>query len=897
MKDDARRRRIDGLFESALARPKAARDAWLKETCGDDDGLLNEVRELLAAHGRADGILEADLGRLRAEAAGEAPSERRIGRYRVLRELGRGGMGVVYLGERDDGQFRRLVAIKVLRAGPDADELRARFVAERQILASLDHPNIAQLLDAGVTDGQLPYLVMEYVDGLPITTYCDRHRMDVPARLRLFQDVCAAAHHAHRNLVVHRDLKPGNILVTESGHVKLLDFGIAKLQNPGLSGVPFPVTRSSLRVMTPEYASPEQIRGEPLSTTSDVYSLGVVLYELLAGCRPREFDSVDAGEVARRLTEQDTTRPSTAASLGAVADTRATTPERLRRTLRGDLDAIVLMALRTEPSRRYGSADLLREDVHRHLEGLPVLAHRGSRRYYMAKFLRRHRTAAAVAALAALSLLSGAGIALWQASIARAERDQAEVARGRAEQALTESEAVTSFLVRLFEASDPAESAGNDVTALDLLRRGVGRVDGLSDQPMVQARILDAVGRVYRSMGRPADARTVIERALAIRRAELGADDAEVARTLVLLADVIRRQGRYAEAEARSREALAIQERTLGPTHPDVAATLIQLSSLAIYRGDHEGAEQLSRRALLIREAQPVADDSLVAISLVHLASVIRRVGRYDEAEADLRRAVALTRQRFGAEHPATAFPMRHLAYLLGDLGRLDEAEDLLRRVLAIQRRTAGPDHPAYGYLLGDLANVLSRRGQHRAAIGMFQDEIELLQRVFGPDYRGLSLLHGRLSQEYVATGQLEEAEASIREALRIGRQALGEDHQSFADLLVGSADVLRRQGRLDEAEAALRRAITIRSRANGPDTRNVGLMRAELGAILVRHGRLGEAEDELTAALAIVQRSQMPEKDEAFQTLLHHLVGLYTALGRPQDAARFQARLLTLAP
>jgi serine/threonine-protein kinase len=498
------RPRADDLFEAALEVAEAERGAWLERACGGDAALRHEVEELLAAHALSRGILDA-----RAAASPSAPGLRRIGPYRVHRELGRGGTGVVYLAERDDGQFRRLVAIKLLRGSPDAEELRSRFLAERQILASLDHPNIAQLLDAGVTDGQLPYLVMEYVEGLPITTYCDRHRLDVKARLRLFQSVCAAVHHAHRNLVIHRDLKPSNILVTASGQVKLLDFGIAKLQNPVLGGVPLAVTRTDVRVTTPEYASPEQVRGEPLSTASDIYALGVVLYELLTGSRPHGAPGGgSAGELAGLIDAREPVRPSMAVALrqggaedgrggadgaltpAAVAAARDTTPERLSRALKGDLDAIVMMALRSEPSRRYGSADLLAEDVRRYLEGQPVLAHKGSRRYYARKYLERHRAVAAVAALAALSLASGAGLAVWQAGVARTERDRAELARAeteaaprQAEQALRHSEEVTAFLVGLFEAGDPAASAGDLVTARDLLGRGMARIEALSGSP------------------------------------------------------------------------------------------------------------------------------------------------------------------------------------------------------------------------------------------------------------------------------------------------------------------------------------------------------------------------------------------------------------------------------
>jgi len=904
----------DDLFEAALEVPEAERGAWLERACRGDAALLREVEELLAAHALSRGILD-----LRAAASPSAPTMRRIGPYRVHRELGRGGMGVVYLAERDDGQFRRLVAIKLLRASPDAEELRSRFLAERQILASLDHPNIAQLLDAGVTDGQLPYLVMEYVEGLPITTYCDRHRLDVKARLRLFQSVCAAVHHAHRNLVIHRDLKPGNILVTASGQVKLLDFGIAKLQNPVLGGVPLAVTRTDVRVMTPEYASPEQVRGEPLSTASDIYALGVVLYELLTGWRPHELRGAgsSAGELAGLIDAREPVRPSVAVATrhggagdgrasandaltpAAVAAARDTTPERLSRALKGDLDAIVMMALRSEPSRRYGSADLLAEDIRRYLEGQPVLAHKGSRRYYARKYLERHRAVAAVAALAVLSLATGAGVAVWQAGVARTERDRAELARAeaeaalrQAEEALRHSEEVTAFLVGLFEAGDPTASAGDLVTARDLLGRGMARIEALSGQPLVQARMLEAVGRVYRSMNRQADARALIARALALRTAELGYEHVEVARTLHLLADVMRREGRYAEAEARSREALRLQEMLRGPDHPQLAETLIQLSGLAIYRDDYVAADTLARRALRIREADPAAEDSAVVASLIHLASVLRRTGGHAEAEHHLRRGIELSSARYGPDHPATAEPMRYLAYQVAHVGRLDEAEQLLRTVLDIRRRTVGPAHITYAYVLGDLASLHSRKGQHEEAARLIREEVDVLRRAYGPEYGDVSLPMGRLASELAEMGRLEEAEATAREAVELARRGFGADHQVHAGALGSLAHVLQRRGRFAEAESTYHRAIEIRARANGPNSRSVGIMRADLGAMLAARGRAGEAERELLAGLAIVEQTALPEDEEEFQTILRNIVAFYEGTGRHDDAARFRARV-----
>src|SRR5829696_3998509 len=461
-----RRTQIEEIFDEALDVPTEGRAAWLAVRCGDAVALRGEVELLLAAHEQTGGPLDIPAAVHVGALLADSSRGRRIGPYRVLRELGRGGMGVVYLAERDDGQYRRRVAVKVLRSSQDADELHQRFVAERQILASLNHPNIAQFLDGGVSDGQLPYLVLEYVDGSPITEYCDRQRLDVAGRLRLFREVCAAVHHAHQNLVLHRDLKPGNVLVTGTGQVKLLDFGIAKLLNPSLAAVDQPVTRTAFRLMTPAYASPEQVRGDTLTTASDVYALGLLLYELLSG-RPAHRITTDLpGAVYEVVCERDPERPSDAVVTSHDADkkapaelalTRGTTPERLRRQIRGDLDAIVAMALRKEAGRRYGSAELLAKDVARYLDGLPVFAHRGSRWYRFEKLVRRHRAMATLAVASALLLVIAAGVGIRLAAVATRERDRGAAALAQTQDALRESDAVTNFLVGLFEASDPAQ--------------------------------------------------------------------------------------------------------------------------------------------------------------------------------------------------------------------------------------------------------------------------------------------------------------------------------------------------------------------------------------------------------------------------------------------------------
>jgi eukaryotic-like serine/threonine-protein kinase len=589
------RARAESVFDRALDLSMQERAAFIERACGHDAALRAAVLKLLQAHERADGVLEGTPRALLA--SDDAPT--RLGPYRVLREIGRGGMAIVYDAERDDGQFRRRVAIKIIRGDSDAS-LRERVLAERQILASLDHPNIALLLDGGVTPDGRPYLVMEHVEGLPVDVYCDRMRLTVPERLRLFLTIARSVDFAHRSLVVHRDLKPSNILVTPDGRVKLLDFGVAKLLNAPLSGMA--VTRDRL-ALTPEYASPEQLRNEGLTTTTDVYSLGVVLYELLTGRRPHaEHEGslaalIDAvcGETAERPSAR-VLRTETVRSGGAertlepvaLAYARQTTPVRFARQLSGELDAIIAMALRPEPRRRYASAELMAQDIERFLTGRTVQAHQGSRGYAFRKLIQRHRAQAAAGAIAVLSLIGGAGVAAWQAAEARQEKVVAETAQAQAEE-------VTDFLLNLFESGDPVAEAGRTITAADLVRRGTARVDALSTQPVVQARMLGVVGRIHQSLGEYEQAQRMTERALAIHEALTadtppdGPDPAERAELLVRLGILQRQRGVYDSAQAAFMTARDIQQRALGPSHAALGATLYQLASIAIYLGRPAG--------------------------------------------------------------------------------------------------------------------------------------------------------------------------------------------------------------------------------------------------------------------------------------------------------------------
>ena len=891
--NESRRADVDAAFDAALDQAPGERIRWLREHYPADRSLVDEVQALLAAHERAEGILEAmPVQRPAGPAATDSIPHRRIGPYRVLREIGRGGMGVVYLAERDDGQFRRRVAIKLLRASPDAEELHRRFIAERQILASLDHPNIAQLQDGGVTDGQLPYLVMEYVEGLPITTYCDRHRLGLDDRLRLFTDVCAAVRHAHQNLVVHRDLKPGNILVTGDGRVKLLDFGIAKLLNPGISAVAQPVTRTEFRVMTPEYASPEQVRGEPLSTASDVYSLGVVLYELLAGRRPYRITSGSPGELATVICEREPERPSSrtgqaaedgvepaTADPAAIAAARNTTPERLRRELQGDLDAIVMMALRKEPRQRYGTAERLARDIERYLDGRPVLAHRGSRAYRIRRMAARHRGSALAAAIVAASLVGGGAIAIWQAAAARAERD-------RATAAMQESEQVTAFLIGLFEANDPMEGSGAVVGIRDLLRRASSHAEELGHQPRVQARMLEVMGRVYLNLADYPAAHSLMQRALGIREALHDSTHPEVTGTILTLSESLRHQNRFAEAESVTTRGLRLRRQAGGTHLPDVADFLFELSGLAVRRADLVGADSIASAALALRRSERGPDDPLLARALERAAATRRRLGRAAEAEQLLREALAIHSGVSETSASASYTRLRLADAISQDRQAYREADQLYRQAITDLRVALGPDHQRSLAATNDYARFLARRGRIAEAEVLYRENLERVRRIYGADHPITAAQIGLVASAAAASGRYAEGDSLVRLELVAYERIYGRAGNEYIGALGHLARTLTAAGRVREADSVARVAVAIRRDEMGEqDTPLLAIALAGLAGTATARGEYAEADSLYEEALRML-RLHTGEQHRDIRRVHAGLARLYDRWGRPADAA-----------
>jgi serine/threonine-protein kinase len=834
--------RVQELFHTALERQGEARARLLAETRAEDPALYDEVASLLAHAGS--GLLGEP-----AEAVSDAglmPAD--FGDYRFLRLLGQGGMGKVYLAERTRAGFTQRVALKLLQRDLfhpllPATEMAARFARERHILARLEHPGIARLIDGGHTPDGQPWLAMEYVEGVSLTEYVDRQRPDLEARLALFIGICEAVHYAHQRLVIHRDLKPGNIFVTESGAPKLLDFGIATLAEsdddaPSLDPT---VLRTGLW-LTPAYASPEQVRKERVTTLSDQYSLGVILYQVLTGERPYELTGLSHAEAEAAVCHRVPQRPSS-----RVAPA-------LARRLRGDLDTIVLKALAKEPDRRYRSVQDLAEDLRRHLDHLPVTARPDSFVYRAGSFVRRHRTVVAVAALAVTALAAGLVATSWQARVATA-------ARARAEAALVQSDQITTFLLGLFQENDPTLTPVDPAFAARVLERGAARVDELNGQPVVQARLLDALGLLFMNLGRYDDADVMVGRSLALSRQVHGESHIEVAVGLQHLGRVRRLQGRYTEAESLYREALDMLRRSGGLAHPAYPDVLTDLAFLLPYLSRDVEAESLYREALVRRREILGPDDPLVGEAIMRVAGILRRLHRAAEAESTAREGLAFRRRVLGPDHQLVGYTMVNLADIIADdTARWVKAESLYREGVAIQRRAIGDHYLGLQHGLGNLAVLLMNHGRLAEAESLLNEVHDLRVANLGADHFATASVKEGLADVRAAQGKLDEAIRLRREAFPAIERALGADHPVLAGSLLELGRLYMRRGDLAVADSLLGKSVEIRRRANGPTHPLVGIGLLEQGDVSLRRHRFRQAAERLRVALTILEGADAVE-------------------------------------
>lgn len=765
------------VYHRIMALSPGERQAAIDHACAGNRDLAAEVRSLLE-FAEDDGFLDAPA--LGSPIPALLPLEGRddlvgmqLGPYTLLRRIDAGGMGVVYEAQRDDEHLTQRVAIKVVKRGMDSEEVLRRFRAERRTLAALSHPGIARLLDAGVTPDARPYIVMEFVDGTPIDAYCARQGMATDERVRLFRRVCDAVRAAHHSLVVHRDLKPSNILVTHEGEPKLLDFGIAKVLGPHSRAES--VTAPQFRRLTPEYASPEQIRGLPITTASDVYSLGVVLFEVLTGIRPYEFDTRSFEEIERVVCGTDPTRPSLAVTRPRTAPHSQTgvdapTPapplppgpdsQRLSRTLRGDLDTIILACLHRDLSRRYASVDALIEDLDRYLARLPIRARKDTIAYRASKFVRRNPVGVALGSLSSLLLLAGGGGIAQQADTASRERDSAYVARDQAEK-------VADFFRQVLEAASP-DNLGPDVSVRDAMEQARERAQyDLHTQPLVQASVRSAIGRVYVTLGEYQLAEEELTAALNTRLNLLPQDHHDVAESKMDMGFLRLRTGDPTQAERLFREALDQHIAARGEENEDSSRAWNDWGAALRALGRTDEAIRAHERALSIRRGLSPGEPSLpIAESLNNLAGVHLDSGDAETGERLIRESLLMREGLLYPNHPLVLQSRMNLATMLGSLGRLDEALPLFEAALAGARDVYSAGHPALGHMSHSLGTCYFRLGRLDDAARAFTEALGIREETLAPDALPLAITEASLGRVFAAQGNHAQALSTLQHAI-----------------------------------------------------------------------------------------------------------------------------------
>jgi len=845
-------RRASQLLDAALQYAPRDRFAFLAAAC-DDEALRTEVEAMLALETNACSLLDGraiDIAApLVSGAVPTADGETTMGRYRLVELIGRGGMGVVYLAERADGAYHQRVALKLLtRASPDAFR---RFQAERQILASLDHPGVARLLDGGTApatpsqpDG-VPYLVMEHVDGEPITDYCDRRNLSIDARIDLMIDVAGAVQHAHRKMVVHRDLKPSNIYITENGdgrpQVKLLDFGIAKmLDHAALApSVDLVSTQTGLAMLTPAYAAPEQVAGRPCDATTDVYQMGVVLYELLTGRLPFSFEEASLSEITRIILHQDPTRPSAETRpetcLGSLSSGRAGW---------GDLDTIIMTAMRKEPDRRYGSVADLRADLQRYRSEQPIRARPLTLTYQARKFTQRHRLGVGMVTVL-LGVLTAFFLLLAE------QRNEARVEAEKAKR-------VSEYLSNMFRASRPDVARGETITATMLLDYGQQRLPLLRDAPAVQAQMLSAIGSARLSLGQLSEADSLLAIAASAQAREYGPRDERTLDTQIELASTWIRRGQYERADSLLRRVLLTAR---GANNESLAAVVLNdLGNSAEKQSDYAAAEAYHREALALRRRLYGPRSEGVAASLNNVGRALHSQDRLDTAERYYRDAMKINAEVHGPVHPETSITLRNLAELLQNEEQFAEADSLLQEVLRIDRAVMPRGHPRIAEDLNDLGALAARRGHYAEAEARFRDALRIQHQQLGSHHPRIALSYNNLAYVLDEMGQTDSVLALRQRAVAVSYESLGPDHVRSAIYVHGVGVSLYDAGRLNDAEAQFQTALSVLRAKLSDEHRLISHPLIELGRLCLDTERPEEAEMYLREGLEIARSAFSPD-------------------------------------
>ncbi len=806
--------KIGIIFEEALNLKEPERTEFLVDMCGDDSELLEEICSLIEADTNVPSVLKGQA----SDAIYIQPKKNYngtvIGNYKIINQIAEGGMGSVFLAERADGQFEQKVALKIIKPGMNSNEIIKRFQFERQILARLQHPNIARLLDGGLTDENLPYFTMEYVEGDPIDQYCDKNNLSINERLKLFSEVCNAIQYAHQNLVIHRDLKPNNIIIKKDGTVKLLDFGIAKVFTEDDSFAQSELTRTGLYVMTPEYASPEQIKGEAITTSTDIYSLGLILYQLITGEKAYKIKTQSPLELEKIICYTEPVKPSSIIKLlqtkneikaEKISRAHKTNLDKLIKTLSGDLDNICLMALRKEPERRYSSAEQFQQDIENYLEGRPVSARQNTIYYRTNKFIIRHK----IAVISAFAIfLIAASLTTFYFIQLKKERDKAQLEAQKAEE-------VSNFLKNIFKLSDPYEARGKTITARELLDKGAQKINQeLSDQPDVKASMLSLIGSVYQNLGLFDKSDTLLKEALAIRM----------------------KLNKNGMKEAKS---------------------LRDLGELYTYKGEYSKADSLLTNALNIYNINSEKEDNSYAWILGDLAWVYKSKGNYNKSELYYKKAIKLLNRNKNNNNEDLLIMMNNFALELHEEGKYDEAEKMFKETLGLQKEIYGDKpHPEISTTTYNLAELLRDRGKYAEAEKMFKTSLAMDTKLSGPENPDVAYSLQGLASVYKIKGNFDEAQKLFLQVLNMRKKFLGDNHPDVAYAISNLGLLFYSEQKYDSSKKYYEKALILHKKLNGPNHPSVAICLNKLGFINYKKGNCKKAENQIRQSMQIQEKS-----------------------------------------
>jgi serine/threonine-protein kinase len=879
--DPDRWNRIQQLFHEALDRPESERQRFLEAECEHAPDLMADVLTLLEEDAHGGSLLSRDLeavARGVLDAEPEVPE--RIGPYRVIRLLGRGGMGVVYLAERDD--LGSLAAIKMLRDAALSPARRWRFAIEQRTLARLNHPSIAHLYDANTLADGSPYFVMEYVEGLPLTEYCKRNGLRVSDRLRLFRSVCEAVQHAHRHAIIHRDLKPSNLLVTSDGKVKLLDFGIAK-QLEGV-GALADATQTMVRAMTPAYAAPEQVRGDPVGIHTDVYALGVILYELLTDRLPFDLSNRTPGQADHMVLEQEPERPSARAAARRPFSNTSFSAAEVGSGAWADLDVLCLTAMHKDPARRYRTVEALARDLDHYLKGEPLEARPDSWGYRSGKFLRRNWRIVMAASIAAVALI--ALVAFYTVRLAGA-RDAALAEAARTQR-------IQDFMLNLFEGGDQAVGPADSLRVITLIDRGVHEAAVLDGEPEKQAELYETLGSLYQKLGNFNRADSLLQQSLDARRSIFGEDHAAVASSLVALGLLRVAQARLDEAETLARESLEMSRRHLPPDHPSVLSAISALGYVLQDKGDYDESASTLETGVRLAAARSSLSPELAA-AMSQLANTQYYAGNLVVADSLNRKLLVMHRQLYGERHPRIGDGLINLGAIQFDQGNYKEAERYYREALDIFLDYYGPDHYETASNLTMLGRALVYQQRYPEALEVLQRSLRIRERVFGSVHPSVASTLNELGNIAYMQDDLSAAEQNFSRMAAIYREVYKDRHYLIGIAHSNLAGVYLQRGQLERAEQLYRDALRRLTETLSAEHLQTGITRIKLGRTLAREKRYAEAERELIGGYDIVSKQSDPQVSwlKAART---DLVTVYDALNQPERAARFRAELADTA-